>query len=283
MNNWRAAIPNALTLGNLLCGAFVLLILTPFNISTDMFSKVNSMGSKWINFSGYEEHDVWLITFLGLLQPWYFIVGAATFDLLDGWAARRLNVSSALGKQLDSFADLVSFGLASACIATPILFGASIGADANLIVLGYNLLPVLTGIFLFGYVSGVTLRLARYNITPSKIAHFEGLPSPAAGILLVTSAVFADDCISRLHRPDFWLQTVVILTPLLLALAMVSRWPFLSFKGSTKEKLALAAVFAAGALLAWLTEWEPWVVLATLALYAVVSRVLIPPVRRAAQ
>jgi CDP-diacylglycerol---serine O-phosphatidyltransferase len=249
--NWRAAIPNALTLGNLACGVLAIFAQAFMAINHSPFGTLH--------------------TFWSTLPAWAFIVLAALLDAADGAVARALKSESTLGAQLDSLADVVSFGVAPA-----FLLYSRLGASVSAVGSG-EFGVIISLIAVIGLPLAASYRLARFNVEPlTSHAHFEGLPSPAAGLMVVGVAflITGDNYLSAL--------TYQTTTAASISIAMVSRWPFLSFKGSTKEKLALVAVFAAGALLAWLTEWQPWVVLATLALYAVVSRVLITPVRRAA-
>jgi CDP-diacylglycerol--serine O-phosphatidyltransferase len=290
--NWRAAIPNALTLGNLACGVLAIFVLSRY--SKDFTYCYFSLG---------------------------FICLGAMFDLLDGAVARSLKVESSLRTQLDSLADIVTFGVAPAfLLATAYLgiLGTLFEKEPSIWLGALMVLPLPLA---------AAFRLARFNVQgKSDKTYFEGLPSPAAGMLATAQAysfawigmalylnkcyaehlrqkepeLSADGVESKVSAPiqqelqvpfdnEAWLNEINIMivltwvTTFLLALAMVSRWPFLSIKGSTREKLTLVAVFATGASLAWLTDFQPWVVLATLALYAVVSRVLITPVRRAAQ
>lgn len=116
---------------------------------------------------------------LSLVEQWALAValvfGAALFDSLDGRVARRLNVASEFGKQLDSLADLVSFGVAPALIAYLLVF-----ADSGWS--GYALATVFP-------ICGA-LRLARFNVSGVK-GHFVGLPITVAGPVLAACAYFA--------------------------------------------------------------------------------------------
>jgi CDP-diacylglycerol--serine O-phosphatidyltransferase len=199
-----------------------------------------------------------------------------------------LRTNSALGAQLDSLADVVSFGAVPTVMMITLFHGM---LDWTLLAVfiefGWRayifILPVY--ILLTAPALAAAYRLARFNIQQqsSALHYFEGLPTPASGLLVAGCCIMAVSVFpeKQLYNPE--VHGMPVLLGFFCTLAMVSRWPFLSFKGSTRERLALVAVFATGALVAWLTDWQPWVVLATLALYAVVSRVLITPVRRAAQ
>jgi CDP-diacylglycerol--serine O-phosphatidyltransferase len=106
---------------------------------------------------------------------------ALVMDALDGRIARRREMASPLGQELDSLADVVSFGVAPAAMA----FAAGLrgGWDA---------------LFLIYFVGCGISRLARYNVTASaladqtgKVSHFEGLPIPTSLLLVATLAALA--------------------------------------------------------------------------------------------
>lgn len=130
----RKWIPNILTIINLFAG--LVAILMAFN-------------GKWV--------------IAGAL-----ILGAALFDSLDGRVARRLNVTSEFGRELDSLADLVSFGVAPATIAYLLTFN-QLGWGGYLLA---ALFPVCGA-----------LRLARFNIMNVR-GYFVGLPITVAGPVL---------------------------------------------------------------------------------------------------
>jgi CDP-diacylglycerol---serine O-phosphatidyltransferase len=116
---------------------------------------------------------------LALVQQWALAVGlifaAALFDSLDGRVARRLNVASEFGKQLDALADLVSFGVAPAILAYLLVFSQS----------GWSGFVLVTVFPVCG-----ALRLARLHIGSVK-GYFVGLPLTVAGPALAASAYFA--------------------------------------------------------------------------------------------
>ena len=111
-----------------------------------------------------------------------FICAAAVFDFLDGFAARALKAYSEVGKQLDSLADVVSFGVAPGAILFTLLEFSLFGKNDPiheisgkwfewLILFSAFLLPV------FG-----AIRLARFNTNPNDENFFRGLPIPANGL-----------------------------------------------------------------------------------------------------
>lgn len=109
------------------------------------------------------------------------IVIALIFDVLDGRIARWRHQSSTLGRELDSLADVISFGVAPAAIA----YAAGMQGFWDCVVLMY-------------FVASGVSRLARYNITAAalsdgsdKVKYFEGTPIPSSLLLVVAIAVAA--------------------------------------------------------------------------------------------
>ena len=96
------------------------------------------------------------------------ILLASVFDFMDGFAARMLKAYSAMGKELDSLADMVSFGLAPGAIVFSLL--SETGINEWLPFLGF-MIPVFSG-----------LRLAKFNIDDRQTSSFIGLPVPANAI-----------------------------------------------------------------------------------------------------
>ena len=128
-------IPNALTCGNLVCGCF------------------------GIDFA-YNNNLVWAAYMIGL---------AAVFDFFDGFVARLLKVSSPIGKELDSLADVVSFGVLPGIIMFHLLQNNQAG---SWMYLAY-IIPAFSA-----------LRLAKFNIDTRQTSSFIGLPTPANAILI---------------------------------------------------------------------------------------------------
>lgn len=96
---------------------------------------------------------------------------AALADRFDGMAARKLNIESELGKQLDSMSDIISFGIAPALLLYQALF-FDFGAPG--------------AFFTIFYIGCGAFRLAKFNISENN-GYFTGLPITAAGILLTLS------------------------------------------------------------------------------------------------
>ena len=177
-----------------------------------------------------------IITSMNLLLGWtsiYFsylgeidwavgvILLASILDYLDGFAARKLNVQSALGSQLDSFADLITFGIAPAVIvyfvSTLSLFFVEKEIEFWLfLVLG--LIPLLGAI-----------RLARFNTVKVESSYFIGLPIPAFALITVSlTYTYLEYNTWMVNIANY--QIFLPLTILLVSFLMVSKWKFLSLK-----------------------------------------------------
>ena len=111
-----------------------------------------------------------------LITAAYFILVAAVFDFFDGFAARWLRAYSPIGKELDSLADLVSFGVAPASIMYTLLLPAveNYGLQVNAYSYGWWVAVLAFVIVVFS-----ALRLAKFNIDTRQTDSFIGLPTPA--------------------------------------------------------------------------------------------------------
>jgi len=152
------------TLGNAACGTCAIFAIMRYLTSADV---------------------VYLYLACGL------VVAALVFDVLDGRIARWRQKSSALGRELDSLADVISFGVAPAAIA----YGCGMRGLYDLVILTYFV------------VCGVS-RLARYNITAeflsggsAKVTHFEGTPIPTSVVLVL---LLASASASGAVGPGLW-------------------------------------------------------------------------------
>lgn len=180
-----------------------------------------------------------------------FIGLAAIMDFLDGLVARWLSVSSAIGKELDSLADIVSFGLAPGLIAFQMLkdTGATIEiASVNLVPFIGLLIPVFSA-----------LRLAKFNIDTTQSESFKGLPVPANAIFFASFPVISSPVIFKagvLHQSFtplldnglFLVILVVIFSLLLVAPFRLFSLKFKKFKWKT-HKIQLIFILIALVLL----------------------------------
>lgn len=177
-----------------------------------------------------------------------FIFLSALIDFLDGFVARLLKVPSELGKQLDSLADAVSFGVAPGLIAYQFL-RLSYAQQTN--GLDINMLWLLPAFIL---PCAGAYRLARFNLDATQSHGFKGVPIPAAGLLFASFPLVYwysnnDTIIRILLNKWFWYAAVLVTSYL-----MVSRLPMLAlkFNGFTIKKaipfLIIAVITLAAAL-----------------------------------
>jgi CDP-diacylglycerol--serine O-phosphatidyltransferase len=159
------------------------------------------------------------------------IIFAAIFDTLDGRVARLLKGTSLVGKELDSLADLISFGVAPAFI----MYFWSLN---NLGKFGWLLTMI--------YVVCVALRLARFNVSsnlePSwKDNYFEGVPSPAGGILILMPLIFS---LSEINLININYDIVVPVLMILISFLLISKIPTFAFKKITiPRRMTIFALF----------------------------------------
>ena len=141
----------------------------------------------------------------------YFIFIAGLLDFLDGFLARILKVSSELGKQLDSLADMISFGVApSIIIFNALSQNNSTHIDLSFIIV---LIPICSAI-----------RLAKFNIDDNQGYSFLGLPTPANALFLTSISLFNYN--SDIILNYYLIITLIIITSVLL----ITRIEFFSLK-----------------------------------------------------
>lgn len=156
-------LPNLLTLANLFCGcAAIAFILSAQNFNVT-FNQLD-----FIEVPGIEQ-PYWGSVFIGL---------AAFFDLLDGFAARSLRIASPIGKDLDSLADVVSFGVAPSMILYKMLWTALMAQPEAMDTSLWETFPA------FLLACFAALRLARFNVSGNPKGDFAGMPTPAVGLVV---------------------------------------------------------------------------------------------------
>jgi CDP-diacylglycerol--serine O-phosphatidyltransferase len=146
-----------------------------------------------------------------ILPGAYFVWAAAVFDFFDGFAARMLKVSSPIGKELDSLADMVSFGLLPSLVMYKMLMGVS----------NSNWVPFVA----FLIAVGAALRLAIFNVDETQSDSFKGLNTPS-NTLFITSLPLLGSSLST------WVQTewVLLGITIIFSWLMVSPIRFFAFK-----------------------------------------------------
>lgn len=193
-NKWFKYVPNALTLCNSLCGfAAILYALQLYRCGTPgEVMDVMAVGA-------------WIIIF------------AMVFDALDGLAARIFNAASMHGLQMDSLADMVTFGVApSVSVAIMAHSLRSLSQTCNFII--YGLCAV--------YLGCAALRLATYNVhailEKKSGEKFTGLPSPGAAAAICSLIIFYADY----SGPVTFLAFAAPIYAAVVGLLMVSNIPY---------------------------------------------------------
>ena len=151
------------------------------------------------------------------------ILLAAIFDFLDGMSARILKAYSPLGKELDSLADVISFGLAPGLIMFKLLETSHFGEDV-IPDLQSNLslgeLFIVGSAFLIPVFSA--LRLAKFNIDERQTSSFIGLPTPANALFICSLALIQE------HGSFPAIDTILLSTPVLLGITFLFSWLLVS-------------------------------------------------------
>lgn len=152
------------------------------------------------------------------LTAFLFIIAGAVFDFFDGMSARALKVSSPIGKELDSLADVITFGLAPATMVYSWLRECT---ELHLEVLAH-VMPFVA----FLLVAFSALRLAKFNVDERQTSSFIGLPTPANALFWGALVIGSHDQI--VTSPYGWL--VVIALILLFSWLLVAEIPMFSLK-----------------------------------------------------
>ena len=238
-------IPNLFTLLNLVFGCLAIVC----TLQNGIMITVDSEGTELL----YIPEKIWMASlFIGL---------AAVVDFLDGFVARLFKASSEMGKQLDSLADLVSFGVAPGMIIYQFLRLSFAQQEGGLNVSLLWLLPA------FVLPCAAAWRLARFNLDNSQSFSFKGMPVPAVGIFVASLPLI------YWNVNEEWAQNLLtnkwLLYGLVAALSwlMVSTLPLMalkfkdfSLKNNLPKYLLVAIAIAAIVILKWLAA--PVIVLA---------------------
>ncbi|MBF9237074.1 CDP-alcohol phosphatidyltransferase family protein [Hymenobacter sp. BT683] len=205
-------LPNAITCLNLLCGCLALTYI----------------------FAGRLDLGAW------------FVAAAAVADFADGLVARALRVSSAIGKDLDSLADMVSFGVVPGAILFKLLT-----LDANLATGVLQWLPYA------GFTVSIfsALRLAKFNNDTRQTTSFIGLPTPACTLVVASlPLILAHDqfeLASIILHPGLLLGLTAVLSGLLVAELPLFALKFKNLRWGDNRRRFLFLMLAA-VLLLWL-------------------------------
>lgn len=237
-------IPNLFTLLNLVFGCLAIICILQQGV---MLLPLDGEGNIIITPQQLENvpEKIWIASlFIGL---------AAVVDFLDGFVARFFNASSEMGKQLDSLADLVSFGVAPGMIIYQFLRLSFAQGEGGLDTSVLWLLPA------FILPCAAAWRLAKFNLDNSQSFSFKGMPVPAVGIFVASLPLIYwnvnEPWVLDLFLNKWFLYGLV----LLLSYLMISSLPLMalkfkdfSIKNNLPKYLLVLIAVAAIFILQWL-------------------------------
>lgn len=178
---------------------------------------------------------------------------AAIIDFLDGFVARLLQASSEMGKQLDSLADVVSFGVAPGLIVYQFLRLCFAQHEDGLDTSELWLLPA------FIIPCAGAYRLARFNIDTTQTDSFKGVPIPAAGLLIASFPLIywysnQQWLLNVFLNEWFWYAFIIAISYLMISTLPMLAMKFkdLSLKNNASRFLLIALSIVAAIFLHWL-------------------------------
>lgn len=230
-------IPNIFTLLNLLFGCLAIVAV----LQNGIIVNVTAEGREFLDIP----ENIWMASlFIGI---------AAVIDFLDGFVARLFKATSDMGKQLDSLADVVSFGVAPGMIIYQFLrlsyASESDGVEAGMIWL----VPA------FILPCAAAWRLARFNLDNSQTYYFKGMPVPAVGIFVASLPLIYwnvnEAWVNTLfHNKWFFYSLVLMFSWLQVSTLplMAMKFKDYSVKNNWPKYLLLAVAVISIVLLKWL-------------------------------
>lgn len=229
-------IPNLFTLLNLVFGCIAII----FILQTGETLVTQSEGA-WV--AQLPEKIWWGSICIGI---------AAIVDFLDGFVARIFNAESAMGKQLDSLADIVSFGVAPGLILYQLLRISFISEESGLDTSFWSLAPALL------FPCAGAYRLARFNIDTRQQYGFRGVPIPAAGLVVASLPLILlynyFDLVTVLLNKWVLYLVIVILSYLMISnmSLMALKFKDLSIQNNLPKFILVALAIIAAIFLQWL-------------------------------
>ncbi len=229
-------IPNLFTLLNLFFGCLAIV----FVLQNGIVIHYDFDGSQFVDIP----EKIWMASLcIGL---------AAIIDFLDGFVARLLNASSEMGKQLDSLADVVSFGVAPSMIVYQFLRMSFATAEGGIEVSLILLMPA------FIIAMAAAYRLAKFNLDTTQSKVFKGMPTPAVGLFIASFPLIywtCDDYSILFFLINKWFWYVIIIS---ISWLMVSNIPMFSLKINFKNKqesFPLVLLFVIGIISCIFLKW----------------------------
>ncbi|MFH1708742.1 MAG: CDP-alcohol phosphatidyltransferase family protein [Planctomycetota bacterium] len=230
-------LPSALTLAGIVCGMTA--VLRVANADLDL----------------HDGHAVDL-----LQQACWLIFGAMVFDVLDGKIARLMDAESVFGRELDSLADVISFGVAPAFVANRFLIALLAANDHDVTRQNFLFLALIAIVFTLC----AAMRLARYNVEADGVphSHLDGLPTPAAAGFVMANILFFVTYvdIGRIGTGStlaFVIQALFPFTILVTSLLMVSRVRCAHVGHLITERLNRFSALATAVIFIPVVVWKP--------------------------
>ena len=232
-------IPNLFTLLNLVFGCLAIV----FTLQNGIIIVNNpESGTQLIDVT----EKIWMASlFIGL---------AGVVDFLDGFIARLFKASSEMGKQLDSLADVVSFGVAPGMIIYQFLRLSFAQEENGIEVSILWLLPA------FIVPCAAAYRLAKFNLDQSQQYGFKGVPTPAVGLLIASIPLIywyseSEIIFTLLKNKWFWYAVIFLLSYLMVSKLPLMALKFKDFtiKNNLSKFILLAIAIIAAIFLKWLS------------------------------
>jgi CDP-diacylglycerol---serine O-phosphatidyltransferase len=229
-------IPNLFTLLNLVFGCLAIVV----TMQNGIIIQYAADGTQLIEIP----EKIWMASlFIGL---------AAIIDFLDGFVARLFKASSEKGKQLDSLADVVSFGVAPAMILYQFL-RMSIAQEED----GMNA-SIIWLVPAFILAAAGAWRLAKFNLDNSQSFGFKGVPIPAMGLLVASLPLIYWNNHSQLIVDILFNKWFLYAVIILLSWLMVSNLPMMALKFkdySVKNNIPKLILLAVAVVAAFIFHW----------------------------
>lgn len=204
----KKQIPNLFTLLNLIFGCIAIIYILQNGITIEY----DSEGGQFVDIP----EKIWMASlFIGL---------AALVDFLDGFIARLFKASSEMGKQLDSLADMVSFGVAPALIIYQFLRMSVAKEEGGIDSPVIWLIPALL------IAAAAAYRLAKFNLSDNQKYIFRGVPTPAIGLLIASFPIIywhTQNAVVLSILVNKWVLYFIIV---FLSWLMVSNLPIMALK-----------------------------------------------------
>lgn len=230
-------LPNLFTLLNLFFGCIAIIFILQNGISV----MDSPDGTQLVDMP----EKIWMASL--------FMALAALVDFLDGFVARLFKATSDKGKQLDSLADVVSFGVAPGLILYQFLRMSFMSQKDGLEISMLWLIPALI------VPCAAAYRLAKFNIDSSQQYVFKGMPSPAAGLLIASLPLIYwhtdSEAVLKLLLNKWFLYALILFISYLMVsnLSLMSlKFKDLSIKSNLPKIILLIIAAVAAVFLKWL-------------------------------